>query len=557
LPDTLLLLPLELSLCFPLKYLMEESPTIQNLVLDLYSYLALRFPICCSSDEFVFFPQATTDRLDWSVWDDLSPSSIEDAVSRLKLFRVRLCETSSTGSTANAGVRALLSLSAWVAQTLEEQLVLVKTHTTQPTFHLTLATVGLIQAMQSRDGDAVTQRLRTLPVFLDAAFGSLSDVPELYRDLGVQMTRDLSRWLRSLESRVVTGPAEEALAIHGKRLAGLSTKKEFRLDRDLLEQIVTVHTGSGLTVKEALAELDEEASSVRQLLVEEAGALGYQGDWEKGYQVIEGDPLPLEGKEELLRLEIDRLRDHCRRLGFLDNNPSITDKIAVEALPESLASVRAADSYNAIPGHPFQGGIFYIFSGGSLGAPSGSIHPVYRMTAAHETYPGHHLLDLFRWSNPDAALRPVEYPLFYEGWACYGEDLMFDTHFFERPYDRLILLRRRFRHAVRGKVDLWLHSGEMDYHGAARELVAAGFPPGRAVDTVRKYALRPAYQMCYTIGRRRFQRLSDSFGQSDFPQFVNTVLSGGELLFEDLEEVLKETTGHGDAQTRRREEEPI
>ena len=254
--------------------------------------------------------------------------------------------------------------------------------------------------------------------------------------------------------------------------------------------------------------------------------------------------MPVQGKKGLLRLEISRLKEHCQHLGFLPHFAPASCDISIEDLPGSLVPVRAADSYNAIPGHPFRGGVFYIFGDGSLGTSGGSLHPVYRMTAAHEAYPGHHLLDLSRWSNPEAALRPIEYPLFYEGWACFGEDLMLGTGAFTRPYDRLILLGRRYRHAVRGKVDLELHSGKVDPGGAAQELMSAGFTRKRALETVRKYALRPAYQMCYTIGRRRFQRFFDTYGQKDIPGFVSAVLRNGELLFKDLEKILEQTMGN-------------
>jgi hypothetical protein len=321
---------------------------------------------------------------------------------------------------------------------------------------------------------------------------------------------------------------------------------EFNLTPDLLERVVKRHTGSALTLSEALRELEDEAFVTRELLIEEAGNLGYGSDWRSCYSAIAGEPVSKDGRKGLLRREINRLRDHCLRYGLMDENLLEHDVLSIEALPSSLASVRAADSYNARPGHPFQGGVFYIFGGGSLGRSSGPIHPVYRMTAAHEAYPGHHLLDLFRWNNPEPSLRPLEYPLFYEGWACFGEDLMLGTGAFERSYDRLILIRRRYRHAVRGKVDLMLHSGEMSLEAAARELLSAGFTKERARETVRKYALRPAYQMCYTVGRRRFQRLFDTYGQRDVKGFVNTVLASGELLFEDLEKALERNSGKGE-----------
>jgi uncharacterized protein (DUF885 family) len=365
------------------------------------------------------------------------------------------------------------------------------------------------------------------------------------------MAQDLTHWLGKMGCQIDTGSAEEAVREFGQRLSRMAVTEDFRLDRNLFEQVVCRHTGSTLTLTEALQELEDEACVAGKLLTEEARKFGYGGDWESCYRNIEEEPLGPDDRKGLLRLEIDRLREHCIRQGFLSGQVPTPDGIDIEFLPPSLASIRAADSYNARPGYPFQGGVFYIFKSSSLGASIGSIHPSYRMTAAHETYPGHHLLDFFRWNNPEPVLRSTEYPLFYEGWACFGEDLMFHTGAFERAYDRLILLRRRFRHALRGKVDLMVHSGKMGIEDAAGKLALGGFSGSRALDMARKYALRPAYQMCYTIGRRQFQKLFESYGQRDIPEFVNTVLSSGELLFKDLEKVLQQTMRHGDTETLR------
>jgi hypothetical protein len=535
---------------------MEKSSPLQDLAQELYSFLARRFPVCCWSDEFVYFPQAVEDNTDWSLWDDLSPGSVDDAVTNLRSFRGRLSKLQYLDDDDTFGERPLASLLEWVTRTLEEQFTLVRTHTTQPTFALTVATVGLVQALQSGEEKAWSQRLNSLPGFLERALESLSTVPELYRDLGMEMAGGFARWLGSFEPKALTDPVLEAIGKFADRVSRLPVTKEFSLPPDLFEWVVNSHTGSALTLSEALRELEDEAAVTRQLLALEAGNLGYGSDWESGYSAIAGEPVPVDGRIGLLRLEIDRLRDHCLRYGLLGENRPEPDRLSIESLPSSLASVRAADSYNARPGHPFQGGVFYIFGGGRLGSSSGSIHPVYRMTAAHEAYPGHHLLDLFRWNNHEPVLRPIEYPLFYEGWACYGEDLMLHTGAFDRPYDRLILLRRRFRHTLRGKVDLMLHSGNIDLDEAARDLMLAGFSRKRASDTVRKYALRPAYQMCYTIGCRRFQRLFDSYGRGDVPGFVNTVFNHGEVLFEDLERVLKRS-GEGERESGGAGEKPV
>jgi hypothetical protein len=518
---------------------MSDPESLQGLAQNLYSSLVQRFPVCCSSDEFVFFPQAVEKETDWSRWDDLSPGSVEDAVTSLGCFRRRLENFSDSADGEEGGGKALANVLVWVTRTLEEQFTLVKTHATQPTFALTVATVGLVQALQSGEERAWATRLRTLPGFLDGALDSLLDVPELYRDLGVEMAGDLTGWLRSIGPASQTGPVLESLDNFTDGISTVSTTRKFGAEPDLFEHIVGNHTGSGLTLSEALHEIEEEVAFTKRLLAEEAENLEAGRDWEPVFSSIPGVPVPPGGRKELLRIEIERLRDHCLRHGFLNENPTEPDSLSIELLPVSLVTIRAADSYNARPGHPYKGGVFYIFGGGSMGSSAEKVNPAYRMTAAHETYPGHHLLDLSRWNNTQPALRPIEYPLFYEGWACFGEDLMLHTGAFDRPYDRMILLRRRFRHAVRGKVDLMLHSGEMGLDEAAAELMTAGFSRNRALGTVRKYALRPAYQMCYTIGRRQFQRLFDLFGQEDAAGFVNTVLTQGEILFEDMEHVLR------------------
>jgi uncharacterized protein (DUF885 family) len=291
-----------------------------------------------------------------------------------------------------------------------------------------------------------------------------------------------------------------------------------------------------MSLDEVLRELEDEQSEMGELLKRESFALGFGHDWEAAFMNIPRDPLPEGGRKEVLGQEIDRLRRHCVSEGYLED-VVITGRLELSELPAALTAIRAADSYNSRPGHPYGGGTFFIYSGGTLGRADRTIHPVYRMTAAHETWPGHHLLDLARWNNPDPVRRPLEYPLFYEGWACFTEDLMLESGAFHNKYDRLILARRRYRHAVRGSTDLLLHTGRIDEAQAAERLTDAGFDRGRAAATVEKYALRPGYQLCYTLGRRRFHTLLKASGMG-IPEFVRAVLNAGEIGFADLELIL-------------------
>jgi len=56
----------------------------------LFETLALRFPVCMSSDEFHYYPQATIIDKDWAKWDDFSPESVADISIKLSEYKLRL-----------------------------------------------------------------------------------------------------------------------------------------------------------------------------------------------------------------------------------------------------------------------------------------------------------------------------------------------------------------------------------------------------------------------------------------------------------------------------------
>jgi uncharacterized protein (DUF885 family) len=215
--------------------------------------------------------------------------------------------------------------------------------------------------------------------------------------------------------------------------------------------------------------------------------------------------------------------------------------VNVLPIPSFMSAIRVGASYSIPPGHPPAGGRFYISSKHSSKQARQASLREYRMTCAHETYPGHHLLDSSRWNLRRPLRRNIEYPLFYEGWACFAEELMQLTGYFTNSIDRLLLARRKLTHAIRGKVDIGLQTGAMDFAAAARHLEEAGIGKSRAMLLVRKYALNPGYQLCYTIGLQRFLGLWRQYGVTQPAEFVQTILNQGEILFTDLEMKLRVT----------------
>ncbi|MFH1625968.1 MAG: DUF885 family protein [Pseudomonadota bacterium] len=115
---------------------------------------------------------------------------------------------------------------------------------------------------------------------------------------------------------------------------------------------------------------------------------------------------------------------------------------------------------------------------------------------------------------------------------------MSHTGYFQAPTDSLLLARRHFWRAIRGKVDLEIQVGKMDLEAAASCFTLAGMNKHRALSAVRRYALKPGYQLCYTMGLRPFRRLYERFGGDRPRDFAVKVLALGQIGLDNLEEAL-------------------
>jgi uncharacterized protein (DUF885 family) len=134
----------------------------------------------------------------------------------------------------------------------------------------------------------------------------------------------------------------------------------------------------------------------------------------------------------------------------------------------------------------------------------------------------------------------LEFPIFYEGWASFSEELLFDAGFFHSKTDRLLMAKRRFWRAVRGKIDVMIQTGKHSLSQASKFLVHLGLSQNQSESMVKRYALKPGYQLSYTIGRRRFRQLYDSYRKKGGKpaDFALCVLSRGEIGFDDLNRIL-------------------
>jgi len=515
----------------------QTSPqhTVELIAEQAYAAIAAAFPICAASDEFYFFPQVIGEK-DWRNWDDFSAARLDVFGARLRAWEAFAKALALTRDGAEAIDASMLQASLC---TLREQLLDFAPHRSQPTFHLTVMVAGLSEALEADCSVAWAERIGGLPAFLLRAADCLGDVPRLFRDLGRTMAQDLKRWLRQLQDAgFVTGEVPAALEQFRDRLDAVPVREDFRLSEEQFDRLLREHLCCGLDRDAIALKLETERQEMDEQLCREAARLAPARRWQALEPLIPFLAAPENNLLNLYRPELERLETHSRQGGLIPPQLQIRKKPDLAEVPENLLVIRASDAYAAKPGFPPRGGTFYVFSRGETrgGVIGRSLE--YRMTAAHEAWPGHHLLDLCRWSLSRAVRRPIERPLCYEGWACLAEELMARTGYFDGDWDRFLLARRRIERAVRGQVDIGLQGGQIGLAQAVQMLVDVGYPRLRAEAVIPKYALRPGYQVCYSLGLRQNLELLERFGATDPAAFARTLLCQGQIGFSALESVL-------------------
>lgn len=520
--------------------------SLETLADDIFTSLASAFPVACASDEFYYFPQVQIPEVDWGVWDDFSSETIAHVGHQLSHWENNLDRLSSAELDLQTQID--IDILRKLVHTLREQLLEVRTWQYQPTFYLTIASIGMVEAIDSDDGEAKHRRAENLSNFLDQASLNLKTVPVIFRDLASEMLSDTRIFFRSLQKLIPElGKALTALDRFEKTLRTVSVRDHHYHSQDLIKRIVGSHLQTEMDLKDLEDILDQEIEQMKKKLKEEMTFFIGNQLHQKSFNQLLNDTLqripgPTVEEHDLIELyreEVANLARHCVEQGLILSKSLNSTSIRVSRMPSYLSAIRAASSYSISPRFLDQGGIFYVLDSTLAKVERQSAHCEYRLLSAHETYPGHHVLDSCRWHLTHSMRRHIESPLFYEGWACFAEELMRLTGYLKTPGDRFLLYKRRLWRAIRGKIDVGLQTGCMDISGAAQYLQETGVSSEQARSSVSKYLLNPGYQLCYTVGLRRFLELYDRYGTKNLTNFTRTVLEQGEIGFTNLEKILQ------------------
>jgi hypothetical protein len=525
---------------------------------DYFTRLGAHLPVQCASDEFYFLPRAEPAVRNLSMLDDLSPETIND---HLAYVRALLREIHAVGyREEEEEIDRLLLTQSMEGFLREYEVDAVWQH--DPTLYLKVAlfATDLVISRGDRPIDKIKGELSAvfdqIPGLLGLGVRNLIAPSEISIQVALEMAhdavgfynRDIRLYIaeRAGDERELALKVDhvvEALEEFISGLKGLRTKPEPAAGEECLRRILSVSFGYTRPLDQ-IVEIAQEAFFEIQ---ERLDSLAKHIDGDKTWKRIIYEKAPAVASPEELMEQYEREIQALR--AFFSSRDIIPlpteERLMVLHTPVYLESLRATASYQApLTGDAEGRGVFYVTPGlEDLGVISA--HCPY--LSAHETYPGHHILDHLRIHHPNPIRRQIESPLFYEGWACYAEQLLDECGYVTDPRVQLIQLKRQLWRTLRAILDVKIHTGRISLPQAAAEIENLGFSRTRAQRQVRRFDLTPGYQLCYFMGSHEILDLRRRFAPSlGLREFHEILLTGGQLPFHLVEKRLEARKGKKD-----------
>lgn len=514
-----------------------------------FSLLGALFPTMCSSDEFIFMPRAPGG----FELEIVSEGIIEQAVSHASSALAEI--NSSKTRSSDPGDQADIAHIERCLRSFLLEFTAVQSWKIDPTLYLRLINLALervfVSSLASEEMVLSTVKiLESVPRLLAAGKRNFREVPDAYRTAALEMGPATVTMIGDMTSvflhehgtgqstfRRVQTKALEQLEAFLRHLAGLDQVcTHLVTGPELLDELLRDSFGCETTAGEIYSWAGDQAAWLEDHLSQTAAEIEPGRSWREIYSSIDftgGGNQPL---EVLYQEAVFRLADF-----FCPARPDETDSprnLAIKETPPYLKPVRSNAAYRAPdPALPGNSGVFYIPDNASPSAQTKAGRE-YLFLAAHETFPGHHLLDYHRLRLTNPVRRYIEAPLFYEGWACYAESLIPEWGMSCEPSHRLVLLKRRLWRVKRLLLEHDIHTGRINLEKAAGRLKAMGFEEHQARLLARRYTFNPGYQSTYAWGLHCLLELKRTATGLKPGMFEKILLREGQIPFRYLAPII-------------------
>ncbi len=528
-----------------------HAGTLTRIAVQFFSYLGSHLPIQCASDEFYFFPRCQAAVAHMGTLDDLHPGKVQELLSHVSDIRSALPREPFDDIEAEIDrvvLRQSIDRFLWEYGS-------VRTWASDPTLYIKIplfAVDDILSLSGERSeilGETLDGVVSQIPQFLQQGLENLHRPSQLSVQVAVEMTEDARAFFEKdvpdfIATHLPGDPrlVEKVLSIANawssfrQGLHALETSENFRVGYEGFAQFLASGLAYHKTPDEVLVLATEGFQSTRAKLAKLAAKIDLQKSW---LELLNEEASRSSSPVALLDLyssEVQRLRD------FFASSDAIAlplhERVAVSPTPRYLQALRATAAYRAtLTGRPDGIGVFQITPRAETSA---LVRAHVSYLTAHETYPGHHLLDTIRIRHLNPIRRQIESPLYYEGWACYAETLLDDLGYVTDPRRQLMQLQRQLWRDLRAILDVKLQTGRISLRQAAQEIEDIGFSEDTARRQVRRFALTPAYQSCYFLGMHEILRLRDAYVPGiSLKTFHQVLLEGGQIPFELVQARLK------------------
>ncbi len=524
---------------------------IEQIAGNYFAYLAQSFPVMCASDEFDFLPRAESASLYYHRLDNLDDKNIQEVIGAVKDFgsEIRTLKNEAISIEDKIDLEFLESNHFGVLIEFEH----VKSWKHNPLLYLKVAFIGLDHALSKPCSgseelvERFTGRLSGIPGLLRQGIRNLENIPKTYHGAALAMVDDASQYLAEASQNPAFDGSGDKSRYFEEAGRALDSFRNFLVstggvaDTSMRTPVLEMRVNKHFSVRRSLEEIYEFAKHEWEEVLGRLERLSREIDprrtWReiyKGYKPVGHNVVDT---HTLYRDEIERLREHVRSTVCLGDFPDRSLELA--ETPTYIRSVRSSASFAApFSSDPEEKAYFYITSTNFERNRQvhrdilKRLHREYRFLTAHETYPGHHLLDIFRKNITNPIRRQIESPLFYEGWAYYAESIPVETGYINDPVEILVDLKRQLWRSARCQIDVGLATGKLSKAGAVKLLRTASFSEDEAVAQVNRFGLNPGYQLCYSLGKFEIKELRKKHEPSlGFKKFHRALLEGGELPF--------------------------
>ena len=532
------------------KFAMKDSHI--KSALRYFEYLAKKFPVMCASDEFHFLPRVQAAGRYYDRLDNLEADAICECLADLKQFQKEFNLAISLENDLEKRIDLEL-LNANIAGILIE-FEKSRSWRHNPLLYLKIAFIGLDHALtkpakeQKERIERTNARISAIPRLLNQAMDNIDSIPESYHQAASTMLNDCKEYLFEISDNFLDESSKRfkdeiqnllsALNDFSKFLSSISPLPDQSFAFRSLEDSLKDHFLYVRSLDEVFEiAIDEWHENLKQL-----GKLQSKIDPGKSWQMLYHNYFPSDIEEmdtfSLYYREIEHMRLFFSKHGFRDKD--IFSSLELVETPTYLKSVRGAASFAAaFTADQRETSLFYITNRlpQQISKEAGNLlkkrlHREYKFLTAHETIPGHHLLDSARRRLDNPIRRQIESPFFYEGWASYVESLLTEYGYINSPIGYLLDFKRKLWRSARCQIDVGLHTGALSIEDAINLLTTVGFTLEESKRQIDRFRLNPGYQIYYSLGSHEIQRLRESYesriGKDKFHTFL---LEGGELPF--------------------------